>query len=173
MRIIVIMLIFMFVNQVSMAQQLNMTVIDSVRNREVLVDFIDRTGLQTGEFADWYAKEYPGYAPDRAIVEQLKQTISDIRIVVVMASWCGDSKEQVPRFLKILDQVGFDPEKCLMIGVDSQKQARDVDVSVFDIERVPTFIFYRNEVEIGRIVETAVVSLESDMLQICQLVKQD
>jgi thiol-disulfide isomerase/thioredoxin len=101
----------------------------------------------------------------------LKTALSDIQIIVVLATWCGDSKEQVPRFLKVLDQADFEPERCTMIGVDSQKQARDLDVSVYDIERVPTFIFYRNEIEIGRIVETPLHSLESDILNICNSAK--
>jgi hypothetical protein len=35
-----------------------------------------------------------------------------------------------------------------------------------NIERVPTFIFLKNKVEAGRIIETPVTSLEQDMLNI-------
>jgi thiol-disulfide isomerase/thioredoxin len=171
MRNISILLTFILLNQILVAQHLNVVVNDTVKNRPVLVDFIDRQGLQTGEFAEWYAKEYPAYIPDVGIIGQLKTALSDIQIIVVLATWCGDSKEQVPRFLKVLDQADFEPERCTMIGVDSQKQARDLDVSVYDIERVPTFIFYRNEIEIGRIVETPLHSLESDILNICNSAK--
>ena len=173
MRKLSILLIFIFLGLISMAQHLNVVVKDTVKKRAVLVDFIDRQGLQTGEFAAGYAKEYPAYSTDIDLIEPLKTGLSDIQIIIVLATWCGDSKEQVPRFLKILDQAGFDPEKCTMIGVDSQKLARDIDVTVYDIDRVPTFIFYRHEVEIGRIVETPVQTLESDMLKICQSKKQN
>jgi thiol-disulfide isomerase/thioredoxin len=168
MRKISILLTLILLNVISMAQHLNVVVNDTVKNRPVLVDFIDRQGLQTGEFAEWYAREYSAYIPDFGIVGQLKTALSDIQIIIVLATWCGDSKEQVPRFLKVLDQSGFETERCTIIGVDSQKLARDLDVSVYDIDRVPTFIFYRNEVEIGRIIETPKNTLENDMLKICK-----
>lgn len=168
MRKISILLTLILLNVITMAQHLNVVVNDTAKNRPVLVDFIDRQGLQSGEFAEWYAREYPAYTPDFSIMAQLKTALSDIQIIIVLATWCGDSKEQVPRFLKVLDQADFEPERCIMIGVDTQKLARDLDVSVYDIDRVPTFIFYRNEVEIGRIIETPKSTLESDMLKICK-----
>jgi len=168
MRKFCILLAFNLLNLITMAQHLNVVVHDSVKNRPVLVDFIDRQGLQSGEFASSYTKEYPAYEPDNAVMSLLKPELADIEVVVVLATWCGDSKEQVPRFLKMLDDAAFNPDKCTMIGVDSQKLARVVDVSVYDITRVPTFIFYRNEIEIGRIVETPLQTLESDLLKICE-----
>ena len=36
----------------------------------------------------------------------------------------------------------------------------------YEIEYVPTFIFYREDKEIGRIIETPILSLEEDMLAI-------
>jgi hypothetical protein len=53
-----------------------------------------------------------------------------------------------------------------MIGVDFDKKAREIDVDVFNISRVPTFIFHRNEIEIGRITETPIETLEEDFLKI-------
>lgn len=153
------------------SQSINTIVKDSIRNRPVMVDFLDRQGLQTGEFAESYAKEYGTYEPDIEIIDQLKTRLSDVQIVVVLATWCGDSKDQVPRFLKMLDKVGFNPEKCTLIGVDSQKLARDIDVSVYDIEKVPTFIIYHDEIEAGRIIETPQTSLESDLLKILRMEK--
>ncbi len=43
-------------------------------------------------------------------------------------------------------------------------QTKDkLDITNLKIERVPTIIFYRNGVELGRITETPVQSLEKDM----------
>lgn len=157
----------MLLSFVVISQSINTLINDTIKKRPVLVDFLDREGLQSGEFAESYTREYASYQPDNEIIDQLKIPLKDVHVIIVLGTWCGDSKDQVPRFLKILDKSGFETEKCTLIGVDSQKSARDIDVSVYDIERVPTFIFYRDEVEIGRIVETPSQTLESDALKIC------
>ncbi len=169
----IIFLTIMLLTVKSEAQSINTAIRDTVRNRIVLVDFLDRQGLQTGEFAESYVTEYTAYTPELGLIEDLKKAMKDIQIVVVMATWCGDSKEQVPRFLKVLDLVGFSEDHCSLIGVDSHKKARDLDVSVYEINLVPTFIIYRNETEIGRIIETPKVSLEKDLLNICLRVVND
>jgi hypothetical protein len=148
------------------SQNLNTIVTDPVRNREILIDLVDRNGLRTGEMGVNYADFYDGYEPKVEVIEKLKTLIDDIHITIVLATWCGDSKQQVPAFLKVLDQSGFSNDNLLMIGVDSEKKAQEIDVAVFNISRVPTFIFHRNETEIGRITETPIETLEEDFLKI-------
>ncbi len=148
------------------AQEINQTVFDSIRSREVLIDFVTREGLQTGEFAEFFQEEYQAYSVDEAILSQLKERLSSYEIVIVLASWCSDSKIQVPRFIKLLDGVEFPEEQLLMIAVDSQKQASGLDASVYDIQRVPTFIIYKNGSEQGRIIESPRQSLEADLLKL-------
>lgn len=159
-------LVFIAMNGALNAQEINQYIMDTVRNREVLVDFVSREGLQTGEFAEYYSKEYDNYTVDQEIANQLKTKLEGLEIVVVLASWCIDSKIQVPRFLKLLDAIGFSEEQLMMIGVDSQKEARDLDIDIYEIERVPTFIFYQNGQMKGRITEQPVNSLEADMLKL-------
>ncbi|MBS4060585.1 MAG: thioredoxin family protein [Bacteroidetes bacterium] len=148
------------------SQNLNIVITDPVRNREVLVDLLDRNGLQTGEMGVNYSDFYDGYESKSEVIEKLKSLVDDIHITIVLATWCGDSKQQVPAFLKVLDQTGFSNDNLLMIGVDFEKKAREIDVDVFNISRVPTFIFHRNEIEIGRITETPIETLEEDFLKI-------
>jgi hypothetical protein len=50
-----------------------------------------------------------------------------------------------------------------IIAVDRKKQASDVDMTPYSIEKVPTFIFYKNGKEVGRIIETPHTTLENDM----------
>lgn len=52
------------------------------------------------------------------------------------------------------------------------KKAEGFDIDQFIIERVPTFIFYKNESEIGRIIETPVETLEKDILNILKNVQE-
>ncbi len=154
------------ISALAFTQELNQSIQDANRNEVVLIDFIDRSGLQSGDFAPHYEREYHAYQADYEIIQTLKESMSEITITIILASWCGDTKMQLPRFLKILDEMGFREENLVMIGVDSNKQALELEVDVFDIKRVPTFIVFRNEIEIGRIVERPHRSLETDLLHI-------
>ena len=89
----------------------------------------------------------------------------DIRITIVLGTWCPDSRREVPRFLKILQSSNFPMDQVTFIGVDSYKVAPVENYDNLNIERVPTFIFYRNKVEVGRIIEYPKSSLERDMVQ--------
>ncbi len=52
------------------------------------------------------------------------------------------------------------------IGVDNAKLSPVGEYAGLGIERVPTFIFYKNNIEAGRIIENPVTSLEQDMVNI-------
>lgn len=151
----------------SKSQNMNQSLMDPVKQRPVLIDSVDRNGLLTGEMGEFFQEDYHNYTPDSSIVDEIEARISGIVIHVVFGSWCGDSKEQVPHFLKLIDQLKTVPE-IYFTAVDSEKKGRRVDVSNLNIERVPTFIIYRNHNEIGRIVETPDESLEKDLLGILQ-----
>ena len=100
------------------------------------------------------------------LLNQMKNKLSDIRITIVFGAWCGDSKEQVPRFLKVLDFLKYNVDYISLIAVDRSKTAGDVPTADLKIEKVPTFIMMREGREIGRIVETPAVTLEKDLLDI-------
>ncbi len=111
----------------------------------------------------WYLDGYKDYQPDPDIMEQLKQAdASGYTITIVLGTWCPDSRREVPRFMKIIDLWGFPEEKIRFIGVDINKVAPLAGFEEFGIERVPTFIFYKNNSEKGRIIEVPVTSLEQD-----------
>jgi len=148
------------------AQDINRKIIEPSRNEEILIDYVNRAGLKSGEFGEMYNMYYPMYKPDREVLSRLKQKKSGLGVVIVLGTWCSDSQEQVPKFLKVWDKVYFLGSDLTMIAVDRQKKGDRVDVSKYDIQRVPTFIFTRNGKEIGRIIETPARSLEKDMLLI-------
>ena len=80
-----------------------------------------------------------------------------------MGTWCPDSRREVPRFMRIVEEIGFPADRIVFVGVDNTKLAPVGGYDTLNIERVPTFIFLRNKVEAGRIIETPVTSLEQDM----------
>lgn len=148
------------------AQEVNKIIIDEKLNKEVLIGKCDRDGLESEVFAEYFTQGYKKYSPDKMVIKKLKKFRKNIEIVIVMASWCSDSKEQIPRFYKIIDKMKLKECNIKLYAVDRGKTGGGVDVSVFDIQRVPTFIFYRDGIELGRIIETPVSTLEEDALMI-------
>jgi thiol-disulfide isomerase/thioredoxin len=113
--------------------------------------------------SEWYLNGYRDYQPDPAFLAELVyQETDDLTITIVLGTWCPDSRREVPRFMKIVDLWGFPAEKIRFIGVDINKIAPLADYPELAIERVPTFIFYKNNSEKGRIIEVPVTSLEQD-----------
>lgn len=136
-------------------------------------DFRDATTWLLGEispsrfldtpYSSWYVIGYRDYSPDPDIMGKLKEIdIDDYTVTIVLGTWCSDSRREVPRFMKIIDQWGFPEDKISFIGVDINKAAPLADFKEYGIERVPTFIFYKNKSEKGRIIEIPVTSLEQD-----------
>jgi len=156
----------LFAGSMLFAQEFNKIVPDPDKNSNILIGRCNREGLQMDPFKPFFEENYNKYTSDENIMKQLKKKMNDVRILIVLGTWCGDSKEQVPAFYKILDGVKFSDSHIEIIAVDRKKVGGDVDVSGLNIERVPTFVFYRNDREIGRIVEKPNSTLEKSMLLI-------
>jgi len=148
------------------SQEKNQTIFDVETNENILIGICDRNGLESGTFGAAFTDEYASYIPDNVYIQRIKGVSNDISITIVMGTWCIDSKEQVPRFFKILDMIGLDPAKIQVICVDRDKRAPGISSADLSLRLVPTFIFYRSGLEIGRIVETPQEDLEIDMLEI-------
>lgn len=115
----------------------------------------------------WFSKGFNEYSFNDSIFIELEKTeIDKADIVVVLGTWCPDSRRELPRFMKIIESLGYDADRIRFIGVDSYKEAPVDDYDSFDIDRVPTFIFYHQKSELGRIIEYPEASLEKDMLVI-------
>jgi thiol-disulfide isomerase/thioredoxin len=132
-----------------------------------ILGYFKREQLYRTPHCEWYLTGYDNYKPDSLVIGRLKAAgTGNISIKVVMGTWCPDSRREVPRFLHILDLWQFPGDKVTFIGVDEQKQSPVGEYQDLGIQRVPTFIVYKNNVEAGRIIENPVTSLEQDMLNI-------
>ena len=100
--------------------------------------------------------------------ELIKESDLEITMTIVMGTWCSDSRREVPRFYKILDLIEFPSNSIDLISVNREKTVPDGDISELEILFVPTFIFYREETEIGRIIEIPEKTLEKDFLGIIE-----
>jgi len=166
-KLIIIFAMFAFVSFTN-AQDINKTKIDEKSQMEVLTGLCNRDGLESNLFKSYYDSEYASYIPDTATINSLKKILANknIKITIVMGSWCGDSQEQVPRFYKIIDALGFPESNITLYCVDRTKKTDKGETDNLKITLVPTFIFYKDGKEIGRIIESPKEAVEKDMLGI-------
>lgn len=118
----------------------------------------------------WYKMVYDRYTVQEEVDQLNKFYDSEVRIDVYLGTWCGDSKREVTRFLKIVDESELSMDQVRLIGLDNRsgktKQGPDGEEVGLNIHRVPTFIFKKDGEEIGRIVEFPASTLEMDIAQI-------
>ena len=148
------------------AQGVNKVIVDPDLKSDILIGRVNRDGLKSATFKSYFEEFYAKYTTDENILKQLKKKTGYLKILIVMGTWCDDSREQVPAFYKVLDEMKFSDSHVEIVAVNRKKTGGDVDVTGLNIERVPTFIFYRKEREIGRIVEKPSSTLEKSMLLI-------
>jgi len=148
------------------SQEMNKVIRDPNMGSNVLAGPCNLSGLQNGIFAPWFNYQYKSYAPDSKVVNDIKNHLDKTHITIVFGSWCGDSKMQVGRFYKILNDAGYDLNNVKAIAVDRVLKVPGTDISNLDIKRVPTFIVSYKGKEIGRIVESPKTTLEKDLKNI-------
>jgi cyclophilin family peptidyl-prolyl cis-trans isomerase/HEAT repeat protein len=110
------------------------------------------------------------YAVDETVVEIIAERLQpQDRVEVYMGTWCPDSKREVPKFLKIhsLLKEKFGKELPVSyVAVDRSKTKPADLLAGKHVEKIATFIYYRGDAELGRIVETPQGIFEDDLLTI-------
>ncbi|RUT73524.1 thioredoxin family protein [Ancylomarina longa] len=165
MKKLIFLLLFSFFNIGAFAQ--NKTKLDTRIQKEVLSGQINLDAFNMDICKAWYTPEHETYQIKKGLLRKLKQqNLNNIRILIVLGSWCHDSHQQVPRFIKILEAISFPFEHLDMNALDTYKHSPDFDAKTNGITRVPTIIIYKKDQEIGRIIEHPKKSLERDLLHI-------
>jgi len=161
-------LAFIIIPAITFAQKLNQKTNDEKKGNEMLIGYCNRDGfpLVNSNFDSTYKAEYPIYKADAATLKQLATKLKGVKVTIVMATWCSDSKDWVPRFYKIMDELKFNYKNLTLICVDRSKKAPGTNVEELKAELVPTFIFYRKKIELGRIIEVPGDLLEKEILKI-------
>lgn len=140
-----------------------------VQDIKHLIGKVSRPEVEAPPYDQWFLPNYEAYQPKnpgKSITRKLK----NIDIKIVYGTWCGDSKREVPRFQKLIDEWGIKPDQVEYLALSNitpyYKRGLKGEEKGLDIHRVPTFIFYKNNQEIGRIVEYPVNDLQTDLVQI-------
>lgn len=155
---------------ISFGQTMNQIILDERINREILIGEIDMDGILGPVFGEYYHKEFDSYQAETSSIEKLiLHNAPGFTYTIVLGTWCGDTKREVPRMLKVLTEIGVEMENIHLIAVDTRKQAPGTSLESLSILKVPTLIVFHSRKEIGRIVETPFNSIEQDLLEILKL----
>ena len=148
---------------------LNQEIINE-NGQPMLLGHCSISAFQKENFKVWYNTNFDTFVLDTATVELIKPLLKKKKITIFMGTWCGDSKQQVPRMIKLLLAAGFDTTRLSIItlgnGANMYKKSPQGEEVGLNIKRVPTLIIYNKKKEMGRFIEYPVVSLEKDLLRI-------
>jgi len=114
----------------------------------------------------WRGLRAQDYEPDAASVKTIADNLKDVDVFAVVATWCPDSRRDLPRFFKIADQARWQMKQVRLLAVDRSKKDAGGLTEKWNVTRVPTFIFIRGGHEIGRVVERPTTTLEKDIAAI-------
>ena len=106
-----------------------------------------------------FKRGYESYIP----AEFGEMSIEGINVKIFFGTWCHDSKREVPKALKIFNDIGINDENIELIAVGLDKKEPLGRASKLNLMYTPTLIFFRGSKEIGRIIEKPVISLEKDI----------
>jgi len=97
-----------------------------------------------------YRKGITDYKPEPGEIAAIRSYAQPIVIDVVFGTWCPHCKVLVPKFMKALDEAGNTRIRVNYTGVPKNFGTYPPAMAR-RVTGIPTFIFYRNGVEFGRI----------------------
>lgn len=144
--------------------------LNSVPNVALPLTVGEKTAAELQRVLPEYDVAKKAYQADISVIEMMKSYVrAGDRAEVFMGTWCPDSLREVPKFLRIVDdlktQYGVDlPVRYF--ALDKSKQAPKALLEGRSIAKVATFIYYRGDAELGRIEEKPTGLFEDDLLSI-------
>jgi thiol-disulfide isomerase/thioredoxin len=107
------------------------------------------------------------YQPVPAAVAALSSEQRPVTMTVVFGTWCGDSKEFVPRILKTVHAAANPRISVKLVALDNDFLHPQDVIAGWRVINVPTVIVESGGVEVGRITETpAAKTMEEDVAAI-------
>ncbi len=135
-----------------------------------LLGEITQEHLEASPYNEWFIPNFKKATIDQSLIPQIAEKITHKKLLLFMGTWCGDSKREVPKILKLLQQINFPINQLELIAVDGRKEiyktSPDGKATAYNLKKVPTLILLDNNQELNRIVETPIVSWEADLLTI-------
>jgi hypothetical protein len=115
------------------------------------------------QFPDWNdAEDDAEIKPE--VVDGFTEIQTPLNIQCYIGTWCSDSRDGVPPFMKVLLQVDNPNVQIEFIGVDRRMDDPDHLARQNKIEKVPTFVVKMRNVEMFRMIEFPEITFQEDFL---------
>lgn len=167
-NIFIIIIAIFFASQIN-AQQLNQEIIEDGET-PFLLGKIDKNGLLSENYKSWFTKNHEDYQPNNNLINSISSELKKYTITIFMGTWCGDSKQEVPKLYKVLEACEFPMNQLTVVALSRKpnmyKQSPQHEEASLNIHRVPTIIFYNDGKEVNRIVEHPIGTFEEDIQNI-------
>ena len=138
----------------------------TIEEETMLHGIVDRDGFKLPKYTQWFDSTYQAYIPNKETLEHIKPLMNNVHLRIYIATWCSDSRRDIPALFRILDDISFDTNSLEIIALNRSKESPGGEEKGYDIEYVPTTILYKEQLEIGRIIEFPNLTLEEDILAI-------
>ncbi|MFT7071832.1 TlpA family protein disulfide reductase [Patiriisocius sp. Uisw_017] len=146
------------------------TMIDDPENegKKMFIGRVTHKGFMENKVIfDWMLEGFMDAKPKPSTVVELRKLLEGVTIKFFMGTWCEDSQREIPRLFKTLQIINYDFDTVEMYAMSHDKDTPEGYERGFNIEYVPTIIFYKDGKELNRIVEsTHGEYLEDDMTTI-------
>lgn len=131
-----------------------------------LIGLATKASFQQEPFNKWFEPAYTSYKANPKDIAVLKKRLKKVTIRVFTATWCRDSKREMPALFKVLEAAEFDLSKVEIITLNRSRSTPDDLQEGHNLTHVPTMIFYKKGKEIGRFLEYSRETLEKDLIGI-------
>jgi hypothetical protein len=123
------------------------------------------------EICNWDTNKISEYEPEIQSCKSIEKIFSnnEYKLYIVAGSWCGDTKSELPKIFRILQECKLSPDKYVLFGVGTDKTIKSEMEKDTKINKVPTMIIIKNGKEIGRIEEFPEDTWENDLIKILEV----
>jgi len=116
-------------------------------------------------FPEWKKSDEASTVAD-SLVEQFRRVDHPLKLLIFVGTWCSDSHEGVPPFMKIIKAAKNPNLTVEIIGVDRDLLDPENLAPEYGVERVPTFVILKDNQEIGRLEELPIKSFAEDFIDL-------
>lgn len=126
----------------------------------------------------WLPRGMDEYKPDAEAAAYLKEHLGSYKVLIFLGTWCGDSKDLLPKCYKTLNTINLNYENLMMVGMDRDKTTTTKTgkklIRKYKVSLLPTIILLSDSgKEAGRITETVNKSIEQDLADIIKKDKSE
>jgi hypothetical protein len=138
-------------------------VVDPEESEPELVGPLSRVEIEAA-VPDWVVAEIEARPDPERALEMAAAGSPESRVTVYLGTWCSDSRRELARFWRAVDEAGGEVAfELAYVGVDRDKKEPADRLEGLGLEYVPTFVVETGGVEVGRIVEESPNGIEHDL----------